>query len=189
MRERLNNRLGIGHVAGAHGVAGAVNIQLHDARSQALRSGVTLVLVRDGTQTQRVVERVDPVPGKSGRMRVRLSGVEDRDAAEALRGCAIEIEREALEPLGDDEFYLADAIGLDVQRLDAQGHPTSLGTIIGVMSNGPQDLFEIEWLGPHGRPQTWLLPVLPQFVRDVDDARVLVEVPPGLLPDELELET
>ncbi len=83
----------------------------------------------------------------------------------------------------DDEFYLADAIGRPVQR---ERDGVALGTIVGVTSNGVQDLLEVQYTRKDGRKDTWLLPALPQFIVDVDDARMQVELPLGLLPDEFE---
>jgi ribosomal 30S subunit maturation factor RimM len=58
--------------------------------------------------------------------------------------------------------------------------------VTGVMNNGAQDLFEIEWTDPGGGVHAWLLPVLPGFVLDVDAQRVLADPPLGMLPDALE---
>jgi 16S rRNA processing protein RimM len=180
-------RLSVGYVAGAHGLAGGLHVQLHDARSEAVRVDVELCLVRDArVQGQHRITRADPVPGKPGRWRVQLEGVDDRDAAEAYKGAQVEVARDALAPLADDEFYLADVIGHEVRRVDAPDDEPGLGTIVGVMSNGPQDLFEVQVRGPTGRPLTWLLPVVPAMIKDVDDRCVRVDLPRGLLPEELE---
>ena len=175
------DELDVGYVAGAHGVHGAVRIKLHDPASDALAVGTTVALVRDGTTVGRPqVREASPVPGKPGMFRVQLRGIDDREAADALKGCSVLAERAAL---ADDEFYLADAIGLPVVR---EVEPTALGTIVGLTSNGAQDLFEVQWVDANHHQHVWLLPVLPHLVKDVDGQRVLVELTPGLLPDALE---
>jgi 16S rRNA processing protein RimM len=174
----------VGYVAGAHGVRGAVRVHLHDPRSPSLEPGRRVVLRHGGrTIGTHEVGRVDPVPGKPGRMRVTLLGVPGRTEAEALRGCELLVDRGELPELADDEFYLADAIGLPVAR---QHDERALGTIVGLTSNGAQDLFEVEYRGADGRARTWLLPVLPDFLVEMTDARVLVDLPQGLLPEDLE---
>lgn len=179
-----SEELDIGYVAGPHGVQGGVRIKLHDPASQALQRGIVLTFVRDGARTEHEVEAADVVPGKSGLHRVRLSGVNRRELAEALKGSTIVVPRAVLPKLADDEFYLADVVGLAVMR-DAQ--PQHLGKIVGLTSNGVQDLFEVEWTSPDDHRHLWMMPVLPGLVRDVDDTRVLVELPAGFLPDGLEL--
>ena len=175
------DELDVGYVAGVHGVQGAVRIKLHDPGSDALSRGTRITLTRAGqTVVRPQVREALPVPGKPGLFRAQLQGVDDREAADALRGCAVLVPRGELD---DDEFYLADAIGLPVVR-DVE--PTALGTIVGLTSNGAQDLFEVQWVDPDRREHRWLLPVLPHVVKDVDGVRVLVELPPGLLPEALE---
>ena len=181
-----NGRLAVGYVAGAHGIRGGLRVSVHDPASEALVPGRRVVLQRDGRAiATHEVRTVEPVPGKPGRHRVTLVDVGDRDAAEALRGGELLVERSELPTLADDEFYLADAIGLPVQR-ERDGVVEALGTVAGLTSNGVQDLFEVQWRGPDGRMHEWLLPVLPQHVVEVSAARVLVDLPLGLLPDALE---
>jgi 16S rRNA processing protein RimM len=178
----------VGYVAAAHGVRGGVRVHLHDPDSQALEPGRRVTLRRDGrTLATHEVLHADPIPGKPGRFRVSLAGVPGRDQAEALRGCELLVARHELPALADDEFYLADAIGLPVQR-EHHGQIEALGTVVGLTSNGVQDLFEVQWRGPDGRTHAWLLPVLPQHIVEVGPAGVLVDLPLGLLPDALEAE-
>ena len=186
-KETAAPRLSVGYVAGAHGVRGMVRIQLFDGHSEALRSGVELVLVDRQSKAvvgRRVATSVALVPGKSA-ARAELEGVGDRAAAETLRGLTVESKRGVLPELDDDEFYLVDAVGLTVERELADGTTQSLGKVVAVTTNGAQDLFEIEYF-ERGRARRWLIPVLPGFVRDVDARRVLVDPPEGMLPEALE---
>jgi 16S rRNA processing protein RimM len=174
----------VGYIAGSHGVRGVVRVHLHDPRSHALEPGRRVTLRRDGRAlATHEVREVDVVPGKAGHLRVALAGVPGRDQAEALRGCELLVARHELPALADDEFYLADAIGLPVVR---QHDDQALGTIVGLTSNGVQDLFEVEHRGADGRVRGWLLPVLRHHVVEVSTTRVLVDLPLGLLPEELE---
>ncbi|MEX1361624.1 MAG: ribosome maturation factor RimM [Nannocystaceae bacterium] len=178
--------LELGVVIGAHGIAGVLRILLHAPDSDALQPGRTVALVRDGARvTELTVEAVAPVPGKPNRRRLTAAGLRDRDEAEALRGCELWMSRDELPPLADDEYYLADAIGLAVQR-ERDGAVQALGKVTGLTSNGVQDLFEVSWRGPDGRARPWLLPVLPHTIVDIDGQRILVDVPLGMLPDGLE---
>jgi 16S rRNA processing protein RimM len=136
-------------------------------------------------QRTAIVESFAPVPGKPGQWRVQLRDVDDRDAAEDLIGLRVEIERTALPQPAADEFYLADAMGLPVRRRRGTA-VDELGTVVGLTSNGAQDLFEIGYRGRDGRKRSWLLPVLPGFVVDVTRDAVWVDPPLGLVPDELD---
>jgi 16S rRNA processing protein RimM len=176
----------VGYIAGAHGVRGGVRVHLHDPSSAALVPGRRVVLRRAGQAIgTHEVRQVDPVPGKPGRLRATLHGVPGRDEAEALRGCELLVDRGELPALADDEFYLADAIGLPVRRAHDQA---ALGTIVGLTSNGVQDLFEVEHRDADGHLHAWLLPVLPDHIVALDETGVTVDLPRGLLPDALEPE-
>lgn len=175
--------LQLGYVAGAHGVRGGVKVKLFNPDSTALESNVA-VLLRPSEQTSVrpfVVSRVSEAGG--GAVRIWLEGVDDREAAEALRGCELWIDRAELPALGDDEYYLADLIGLEVVR-ERAGVCESLGRITGVTSNGVQDLLCVRLRG-----REWLLPALPIFIlatelQRADGPRVLVDVHDDMLPDE-----
>lgn len=174
--------LAVAEVVAPHGVHGWVRVRLHDPTSTALRAGLRATLRAERLPDLAVeILAAEPVPGKPA-LRVRLAGVDDRDQAEALRGREVWLDRADLPPLREDEFYLADLLGLAVERTRADGTTQPLGTVVALTSNGAQDLLEVQWRGR----ETWLLPVLPQFLADVDARRVLVDLPLGMLPDELE---
>ena len=178
-------RLSVGYITGAHGIRGGIRVKLHHAGSHAFAVGSTMMLVRDGEDLGRyTIAKLDEVPGKPDQLRVRLAGVHDRNTAESLRDCDVQVDREELPDLEPGEFYLADAIGLPVQRRREEV-VQELGTVAAVTTNGAQELFEVEHV-IEGRRLSWLLPILPGFVLDVNAERVLVDVPPGMLPEELE---
>ena len=70
----------------------------------------------------------------------RFEGVNDRSAAEALRGSLVEVDRAVLPPLEEGEYYHADLIGLPAE--DREGRP--VGTVVAVENYGAGDLLEIE---------------------------------------------
>src|SRR5579883_1522017 len=110
--------LPIGVLARAHGVRGLVRVRLHDAGSDAL-DHVARVLV-DGRE--RAVEHASR--DRDGYL-LKLAGVDDRDAAEALRGRPLAVWRDDLPPLDEREVYVGDLVGCAL--VDAAGAP--LGTV------------------------------------------------------------
>jgi len=176
--------LAVAVIVGPHGVRGWVRVHLHAPNSTALRVGLSTTLRAAGPDdlVTKIVA-VEPIPGKPMR-RVQLAGIADRDQAEALRGRELWLARKDLPPLKADEVYLADLIGLGVERLRPDGRLQPLGTVIALTSNGAQDLLEVEFEVPGRRPDTWLLPVLPQFIAEVE-GRLRVDLPIGMLPDAL----
>ncbi|MEG4285474.1 ribosome maturation factor RimM [Microcoleus sp. A006_D1] len=79
------------------------------------------------------------IPGK-GLYAVEVEGVEDRDGAEALRGCKLLIEKGSRPYLESDEFYVQDLIGLEVfNQLTGE----ILGKVSDIIPAG-NDLLEVE---------------------------------------------
>ncbi len=180
-----SSALAVGELVGPHGLHGVVKVKLYNRGSTTLQEGLAVELRREARRSAHEVRAVQPVVSK-GQLRVKLSGVDGRDAAEALRGAVLWVARDRLPPLADDEFYLADAIGLPVTRTLDDGTTQALGVVSAFIANGPQDLFEIIWRSPEGARHTWLLPVLPRFIDNMDERELRVQVPIGMLPGPLE---
>jgi len=103
----------LGRVTRPHGIRGEVRVQLHWAGSDTLEqvSEVTLMRGKESVGVRRVeaARRVDKA------VLLRLSGVRDRDAAEALRGLAVCVPREQLPAPEEGEYYLCDLVGATVR--------------------------------------------------------------------------
>jgi 16S rRNA processing protein RimM len=96
----------------------------------------------------------------------RFEGIGDRSAAEALRGSLVEVDRSALPPLEEGEYYHVDLIGLPA--VDREGKP--IGTIVSVENYGAGDLLEIELKGD----KTSLIP-FKDGMADLEDGRIILD--------------
>jgi 16S rRNA processing protein RimM len=112
----------------------------------------------------------------SGRFVVHFAGVDDRNAAEALRGQTLTIEVDPAElPEDPDEFYDHQLVGLKVALEDG-----SLIGVIGEVIHLPsQDLLSVKREGD----TEVLIPFVMEFVPeiDLDSKTVTITPPPGLL--------
>jgi 16S rRNA processing protein RimM len=126
-------RIALAAVAGAHGIKGELRLKLFSDSAQSLAMHEKLYV---GGAERRLLSIRD-----SGKTAVaRIEGVADRSAAEALRGSLVEVDRSALPPLEEGEYYHADLIGLPV----VDGRGTAVGTVVAVENYGAGDLLEIE---------------------------------------------
>jgi len=101
-----------------------------------------------------------------------LAGVATREEAEALKGTRLYAPRDRLPPLGEDEYYHADLIGLAV--VDTGG--AALGTVRAVLDHGAGDILEVAQPGK----AELLVPFTRAAVPTVDIAgRRIVVDPPG----------
>ncbi len=123
----------LGAVIGAQGLKGEVKAKLFTATPDALpRYGE--LHTRSGRKLKITAFR----PGKPGEAVIAFEGVTDRNAAEALKGAELLVDRAALPDAGEEEFYHADLIGLEVQ--DSEGRV--LGKVISVHNFGASDVLE-----------------------------------------------
>jgi 16S rRNA processing protein RimM len=159
-------RLCVGIVTGPHGIRGAVRVKSFTADPADLAAYGP---VSDETGSRRFGLRV--VGTLKGVVLVEFDGVADRNAAEALKGLRLYVDRGQLPPPDEDEFYHADLIGLSARLQDG----TTLGTITGLYDFGAGESVEIT--GAKG--ETVLVPFTKAAVPAIDlGAGTLTIVPP-----------
>jgi 16S rRNA processing protein RimM len=161
----------VGIVTGPHGVAGAVRIKSFTARPEDIAAYGSLA---DETGRRFALRLVGA--GK-GVLIGRLSGVEDRNRAEDLRGLRLHVPRAALPPAASDEFYHADLIGLAAVTGDGE----AIGRVRAVHDFGAGDTLEIERANAPPAMVPFTRAIVP--VVDLAAGRLVVDPPPGLIDD------
>jgi 16S rRNA processing protein RimM len=152
-------KIALAAVAGAHGVKGEVRLKLFSDSVESLSRQKKLFVGGAGRRLLAVRD--------SGKTAVaRFEGVDDRSAAEALRGSLVEVDRSALPSLEEGEYYHADLIGLTA--VNASGE--SIGTVTGVENYGAGDLLEIELY--HGKRS--LIP-FKGGIADLEDGHIVLD--------------
>jgi 16S rRNA processing protein RimM len=155
----MDNRIALAAIAGAHGVKGELRLKLFSDGIESLSRHETLEV--GGVERRLLSIR------ESGKAAVaRFEGINDRSAAEVLRGSLIEIDRAALPPLEEGEYYHSDLIGL--AAVDGLG--SAVGKVSGVENYGAGDLLEIEL--EDGKSS--LSPFRPG-IADLEDGRIVLD--------------
>ena len=163
-------RVCVGRIGGAHGVQGWVRLQSYTADPADIGSYGPLT---DETGARRLKVTVKRMA--KGSVIAAIDGVTDRNAAEALAGLRLYVDRDALPPSDEDEFYRTDLIGLAAVLTDG----STLGRVVGIEDYGAGDVLEVRRSdGP-----SVLVPFTAAVVPEVDIAggRVVIDPPPGLL--------
>jgi 16S rRNA processing protein RimM len=163
----------VASISGAYGVRGEVRLKSFTADPEAIEAYNPLT-TEDGSQSFDVGV-LQPI--KNG-LAVRLSSVQTKEQADALKGVRLYVPRSRLPSLPDDEFYHTDLIGLSV--FDTGG--TLLGKVKAVQNHGAGDLLEIHGAGLSA---TVLLPFTRAAVPTVDltAGRIVADPPEGLFPE------
>lgn len=130
----MDTRVCVGAIVGAHGVRGQVRVKSFTA-DPADVAAYGPVESEDRTRTYKL-----KVTGEAkGLVLVKLDGVNDRNAAEAMRGTRFYVPRERLPKLDEDEFLYTDLVGLKAEGEDG----VVLGTVKGVADFGAGELLDI----------------------------------------------
>ncbi len=167
----------LGVVTAPHGVRGEVRIRSFTARPEDV---VAYGELCDEAGDRRFRARCRGVV--RGAVVAKIDGVDDRDAAERLRGVGLHVARAMLPTTGDDEYYHADLIGLRAELIAAEDEaPQALGVVSAVEDFGAGPVLEI---ARGGKP-----PVMVPFTRevvpivDLAAGRIGIAGVPGLLSD------
>jgi 16S rRNA processing protein RimM len=108
--------LTLGQVGTAHGIRGWVLVRSFADPPDSLLDYDEWQLAAPGGAT-RTIRLLEGAPYKQG-LRVRLEGIEDRNAALALSGWWVRIARSELPPLEEGEHYRDDLVGFTVRNVD-----------------------------------------------------------------------
>jgi 16S rRNA processing protein RimM len=160
----------VGEFGRAHSLKGEVRLKSYTADPQAIADYHPL-MTDNGRSVS--LKSVRPAPGSTPDLLIaQVQGVTTREAAEALNRVRLSLSRDKLPPPEEeDEFLLADLIGLPVQ--DEAGE--RLGTIVDMPNYGGGDLLEI---APAEKGPTAFLPFTRAFVPVVDIAAKRVVIAP-----------
>ena len=153
-------RILVGEIGRPHGVRGLVKLRSFTADPDGL-------------------DAYNPLTDETGTRRIKLTiladglgfieGVTDRDAAQRLTGTKLYVDRDRLPPPEEEEYYLADLVGLRAET-DA-GKP--LGTVRAVEDHGAGSFLVLD--GPPERLVPFTRAAVP--VVDIAGGRVVVAPP------------
>lgn len=156
-------RVTLAAIAGAHGIGGEVRLKLF---AESLASLERHKVFEAGGRSLTLTRIRPDKPGMASGVAVaKFAEIADRTAAEALRGIALTVDRAALPPLDDGEFYVDDLIGLPA--VDTAG--VALGEVVAVENFGAGDIIEVA--RPDGR--TFMVPFNPEAVPEVGAAVII----------------
>lgn len=162
----------IGVITSAHGIRGGVKVfpvTEDPERFRKLDKVLYSLPGQDGIQGSYKVKRV---AFQKQMVLLEFEGITDRNAAETLKGRQLWVSREEALPLGEREYYLADAMGMRVVTDEGE----ELGTVTDILETGSNEVFQVE----KEQKKTLLIPSIPDCVVDMDFEQNLLTV--HLLP-------
>jgi 16S rRNA processing protein RimM len=162
----------VGVVTGVRGLGGELRVKSFTEDPQAIQSYGSLL-----DETEKRTFDLKVVGQKKDALVVRIKGVEDRNAAEALKGLRLYVSRKSLPETEDDEYYFADLVGLRADLVEGG----ILGEVTGVFDYGAGAILEIATR----EKQTIMISFSRETVPEVhlSDGWIAVDPPEEILAD------
>ncbi|MBC5766019.1 ribosome maturation factor RimM [Ramlibacter albus] len=166
----------VGRIADAWGIKGWFKVLPHSADPQALFSSRRWFLqppekavkpAFTGTALLRIAEAKE----HSDSIVARAHEVDDRNAAEALKGARVFVARSSFPTAGEDEYYWVDLLGLDVVNREG----AAMGRVKDLLSTGPQTVLVLEYEAGDKKLER-MIPFVSAYVDTVDLAAKKITV-------------
>ena len=157
----------MGRVTAPFGVQGWIKIYALTAQPGNLRDYPVWWLARDGDWREM---RVAAAKVHGNTLVARFEGVEDREAAVALKGLEVAVPRSQLPDAEENEFYWADLIGLKV--VNREQH--EFGHVARIVQTGANDVLVVA--GGNRNERETLIPFIADAIKEVDLAAGVISV-------------
>lgn len=171
MGRELTERFQVGVITSPHGLRGEVKV--YPTTDDPSRFKILKELILKEKRSERVL-KVRSVKFFKQFVILGFEGLNRIEDVESLRQCPLLVERKDAVPLEEDEYYIADLIGLSVRREDG----TEVGTLKEVLETGANDVYVV---GREGQKDL-LLPAISQCILDVqpEEGFITVHIMEGL---------
>ncbi|MBU6279156.1 MAG: ribosome maturation factor RimM [Actinomycetales bacterium] len=170
----------VGRIGRAQGIRGEVNVDIRtDDPDERFSAGAVLLKQEPGAGEPAGTLTVAGVRWQGNRLILHFAGVADRNAAEALRGVLLLVDRDEGADTGEpDAFYDTALIGCDVVTISGQ----RVGAVQDVLHLPGQDVLVVR----SDDEREVLVPFVAAIVPTVDVAnrRIAIDPPAGLLDVE-----
>jgi 16S rRNA processing protein RimM len=164
-----DHRVLVGEIVSAHGIRGAVKLKSFTADPASVGDYGPL---SDAAGRRRLTLRVTGMV--KSLLIAEVEGIRDRNAAEALRGTRLFVDRARLPPPQEEEFYHADLLGLPAVTVAGE----ALGTVTAIYDFGAGDMLELRMADGRLVQVPFTRAAVPHV--DVAGRRVTIDPPAGL---------
>ena len=159
----------IGQISNTHGLKGELKVRPYTETAKRFEALTSILVDFDGDLKE---YQVESVRYQKDVVLLKLKGVDIIEDAEKLKGLSIKIPRADAKDLEENEFFIADLIGLEVYQDDF------IGIVEDVFEAGGSDVYVIKRKGK----KDLLLPAIASVIQkiDLEHKRIEVEIPRGL---------
>ena len=159
----------IGQISNTHGLKGEMKVRPYTESAKRFEELKKILVDIKGNLKEFEIESVRY---QKDVVLLKLKGVDSIEDAEKLKGLSVKIPRSDAKKIEDDEFFIADLIGLEVYQDEL------IGVVDDIFEAGASDVYVIKRKGK----KDLLLPAIKSVIKkiDLENKRMDVEVPRGL---------
>jgi 16S rRNA processing protein RimM len=167
----------VGQVRRPHGIRGEVRVEILTDYPERIVEHDHLYLAYPQTPDDVEPYPLEAIRPHKGVLLIKLAGVDDRDAAEELRGMLVQVPLDQAVPLEEGEYYHFQLIDMDVETETGEW----LGRVADVLATGAHDVYVVR--GPRGEV---LLPAVEDVILDLDTEQgtMVVRLMPGMIEEK-----
>ena len=168
----MNTELRIGVISKTHGIRGEVKV--YPTTDSPMRfESLSEVKLKIG-RTEKTL-KIESVRYFKNLVILKFEGIDNINDVECYKGAELYIPREQGEALGEDEYYIADIIGIPVYTEAGE----LIGTVRDVLETGANDVYAVSREGK----KDLLLPAIHDCIQDINlqENRMTVRLMDGLL--------
>ena len=184
--ENSVEKIKIGKIVNAVALRGEVKVYHYSDYKERFEELEEILVERNAAKKHAMVSyEIEGVRYQKDMAILKLKGVNDRNAAEALKDCDVYITEADLRELPEDTFYIRDLIGCRVvNRSGNTENEEEIGVITDVLQNTAQDIYQVKTK----TGKEVLIPAVGEFVKEIniDEKTVIVSLIPGFTDGALE---
>ncbi len=167
----MEDLLQVGVITSTHGIRGEVKV--FPTTDDVKRFKKLKQVILDNGKERRDLE-IESVKFFKNMVILKFKGIDNINDVEKYKQSPLFVTRDNAVPLADDEYFIADLIGLNVQSDEGE----ELGEIADVLQTGANDVYVIKKKGVNDL----LVPAIKDCVKEVciEEGRMLVHLLPGL---------
>ncbi len=167
----MEDLLQVGAVTSTHGLRGEVKV--FPTTDDPARYKTLKEVILD-TGKQQVILELAGVRFFKKMVIVKFKGIDDINDAQQYKGAKLYVTREQAVPLEEDEYFLADLVGLTAVTDEGE----VLGTVADVLQTGANDVYIIK----QEKGGELLIPAIKDCIKriDISGGRMEVHLLPGL---------
>lgn len=172
----MQEYLQIGEIVNTHGVKGEVKV-LPLTDNPKRFEDLKWVYIDKVSSMEKV--HINEVKYLKSFVILTLKEISDMNAAEALKGLFLKVDRENAVTLPKDSFFISDLLECEVFELEGK----RLGVLKSILKTGSNDVYVVK----NENNKEILIPALKSVVKDISiqNRKIIVSLPEGLVNDEI----